>query len=275
MKTIVFIHGMFQNNKSWAKWINYFEQLGYTCIAPAWPLHEGEPKALRESPPAGLGDLRLDEVIMKMTDIVSGLDERPIVIGHSVGGLITQILANRNLVSMGIPIASVAPNRMLSLNWDFFKNSVEITNPFKGDEPMYTDLKSFHASFCNTLDADAAAAAFEETATHDSRNILRDCMLSAGEVDLELPHAPLLFIGGEEDKIVPCQLVEKNSKAYKDKASITAYKQFRNRSHYICGEPKWDEVADYVAEWVGQYVNANEEEIQPQDKILTRPGRAL
>jgi alpha-beta hydrolase superfamily lysophospholipase len=263
MNTIVFIHGMFQNNKSWANWVNYFGQLGYTCIAPAWPLHEGEPKALRENPPAGLGDLRLDQVIMKMTDVVNSTIEKPIVIGHSVGGLITQVLANRGLISMGIPIASVAPNRMLSLDWDFFKNSVQITNPLKGDEPMYTDLESFHANFCNTLNADAAAKAFEETATHDSRNVLRDCMLSTGEVDLDTPHAPLLFIGAEDDKIVPARLVEKNSKAYKDKASTTSYKEFRNRSHFICGEPKWDEVADYIAEWIGQYVNANASPVFP------------
>lgn len=263
MNTIVFIHGMFQNDKSWGNWINYFEQLGYTCIAPAWPMHDGEPRDLRESPPAGLGDLRLDQVIMKMADVVNGLDEKPIVIGHSVGGLITQILANRDLVSMGVAICPVAPNRMLSLDWDFFKNSIKITNPFKGDEPMYTDLESFHTNFCNTLDDDAAAKAFEETATHDSRNILRECMLSAGEVDLDLPHAPLLFIGAGEDKIIPCPLVEKNAKAWTDKTSITTYKQFYNRSHYICGEPKWDEVADYIAEWIGQYVNANEEVSQP------------
>lgn len=262
MKTIVFVHGMFQTNKSWDNWVSYFEQLGYRCIAPAWPLHEGEPKALRDNPPAGLGDLRLNQVIMKMEDVVSSLDEKPIVIGHSVGGLITQVLANQGLISLGVPICSVAPNRMLSLDWDFFKNAMTIANPVKGDEPIYTDLKSFHASFCNTLDDDAAAKAFEETAVHDSRNVLRDCMMQAGEVDLDLPHVPLLFIGAEEDKIVPCKLVEKNAEAYKDRASVTAYREFNNRSHFICGERKWDDVAEFISEWIGQQRDAVENEAE-------------
>src|SRR5688500_3590131 len=104
MKTIVFVHGMFQNDKSWKNWVSYFEQLGYRCIAPAWPLHDGEPKALRENPPAGLGDLRLNQVTMKMEEVVTSLDEKPIMIGHSVGGLITQVLANQGLISLGVPI---------------------------------------------------------------------------------------------------------------------------------------------------------------------------
>lgn len=258
MKTIVFVHGMFQNDKSWKSWVSYFEQLGYRCIAPAWPLHDGEPKALRENPPAGLGDLRLNQVIMKIEEVVTSLGEKPIMIGHSVGGLITQVLANQGLISLGVPIATVAPNRMLSLDWDFFKNAVQITNPLKGDQPMFMDLEAFQSSFCNTLDEEAAAAAYEATATHDSRNVLRDCMLKAGEVDLELPHVPLLFIGAEEDKIVPGKLVYKNSEAYKDRASVTAFKEFNNRSHFICGEPKWDDVAEYISEWIGQQRDAVE-----------------
>lgn len=195
---------------------------------------------------------------MKMEEVVTSLDEKPIVIGHSVGGLITQVLANQGLISLGVAIATVAPNRMLSLDWNFFKNAVTITNPVKGDQPMLMDLESFHHSFCNTLDDEAAAAAYEATATHDSRNVLRDCMGKAGEVDLELPHVPLLFIGAEEDKIVPGKLVEKNSYAYKDKASVTAFKEFNNRSHFICGERKWDDVAEYISEWIGQQRDAVE-----------------
>lgn len=102
-----------------------------------------------------------------------------------------------------------------------------------------------------------AAYAFEETAVHESRNVLRDCMMKTGEVDLELPHVPLLFIGASEDKIIPeRKLVEKNSKAYKDEASITGYREFTGRSHYICGEPGWEEVAQYIARWLEQHVGS-------------------
>ena len=257
-KTIVFIHGMFQNPKSWEKWIAYFTEQGYNCVAPAWPFHDGEPSQLRNNPPAGLGDLMLDDVISAMEKAVMAaggnnveLEDKPIIIGHSVGGLLTQIFVNRNLASFGVPISSVAPNMMMTLDWPFFKNVAAITNPFKGDEPFPQTAESFHEAFCNTLSETEAQRAFQETATFDSRNVLRGCLGPSGHIDLDLPHVPLLFISGKEDQIVPTELVEKNSKAYTDNISGGAdYREFENRSHYICGEPGWEEVAEYIKNWL-------------------------
>lgn len=245
-KTIVFIHGMFQNPKSWKNWIDYFTAHGYNCIAPAWPFHEGEPAALRQNVPAGLGDLELDDLVSTLEKVVFAQGDRPIVIGHSVGGLITQLLVSKGVVGLGVPIATVAPNMMLSLDWGFFKNSISIANPFKGDEPFYQTPEGFHAAFANTLGQEESNKAFEETATHDSRNVLRSCMGPSGHIDLDKPHVPLLFIGAEKDEIIPADLVEKNSKAYTDEHSISEYKEFAGRSHYICNEPGWEEVAAYV-----------------------------
>ena len=75
-------------------------------------------------------------------------------------------------------------------------------------------------------------------------------MGEAGEVDLDIPHAPLLFIGGSEDQIIPPALNEKNANAYTHELSITDFKEFAQRSHFICGEPGWHEVAEYTAEWL-------------------------
>ncbi|WP_199200228.1 alpha/beta hydrolase [Adhaeribacter arboris] len=203
MKTILFVHGMFQNQKSWGNWLHYFSQRGYTCLAPAWPLHEGEPAELRQNPPAGLGDLELNDVVTAIETLILDQETKPIVIGHSVGGLIVQLLANRELIAAGVPIDSVAPNAMVDLDWSFVKNSATIANPLKGNEPIYMDAATFHASFANTLSEAEATLAYEQYATHDSRNVFRDCMGEAGRVDLDLPHVPLLFIAGEKDQIVP------------------------------------------------------------------------
>jgi pimeloyl-ACP methyl ester carboxylesterase len=249
-KTIVFIHGMFQNPESWDKWINHFNQKGYECIAPAWPLHDGSPVDLRDNPPAGLGDLHLQPIVDHFEKIVSALPEKPILIGHSVGGLIVQLLVQKGLAEMGVPIDSVAPNAMLALDWGFMKNSALITNPFKGNEPFYMDLESFQSSFCNTMPPEETQIAHNETATHDSRNVLRDCMGEAGELDLDLPHVPLLFIGGEADEIIPYDLNQKNADAYTDEISITDFKAFPNRGHFICGQTGWEEVADYIGNWL-------------------------
>jgi pimeloyl-ACP methyl ester carboxylesterase len=253
MKNIAFVHGMFQNPKSWQNWNGYFTERGYHCVAPAWPLHDGDPRALRNTPPAGLGELRLAQIIALIEAEVRALD-RPIIIGHSVGGLITQIMVARGLVSAGVAIASVAPNAMIDLDWGFIKNSAIIANPLKGNEPIYMDAKTFHGAFANSLSEDDAARAFEETATHDSRNVLRDCMGADGRIDLDAPHAPLLLIGGEKDEIIPAHLTEKNFNAYTDRASVTEYLTFAGRSHYICNEPGWQEVAEAAFAFVDRNV---------------------
>ncbi|WP_276483852.1 alpha/beta hydrolase [Paraflavitalea pollutisoli] len=248
--TILFIHGMFQNPVSWNKWVLYFESKGYKCQSPAWPFHEGEPEDLRKNIPSELGDLRLETVIDKFAAMAQCCDEPPIVIGHSVGGLIAQVLVSRQLAKAAICISSVAPNRMLAFDWSFLKNTLSIANPLKGDEPFLMDAAGFHANFANCLTKVESDAAFEETATHDSRNILRDCMGVAGEIDMELPHVPLLFIGAQKDEIVPPSLNEKNSKAYKDDGSIADFIEFPHRGHFICGEPGWEEVAEHCYDWL-------------------------
>jgi pimeloyl-ACP methyl ester carboxylesterase len=253
-KTIVFIHGMFQNPKSWEQWIKYFEARGYKCISPAWPLHGGEPAELRTNVPEGLGNLRLETVTDFFTDIVASLPSNPILIGHSVGGLIVQILLNKGLGDLGVAISSVAPNGILALDWGMFKNAVAISNPLKGDEPYFMDEEGFHNSFCNTMTREESDKAFREFAIHDSRNVFRDCMKEAGKINLNLPHAPLLFIAAEKDQICPPELNRKNCEAYTDKGSITEIKEFPDRGHFICGQQGWEEVASFVSGWVEKYV---------------------
>lgn len=250
MQTIIFVHGMFQNPKSWEKWTNYFSTRGYQCVTHAWPYHAGDPAFLRENPAAELGNLRLRDVINAIEDVVRKCDTPPIMIGHSVGGLITQIMVNRGLVAYGVAINSVAPNAMLDFDFSSMKNMAVIANPLKGDEPIYMDAETFHGAFANTLSKDTATHAYNDFATHDSRNVLRDCMGDDGRVDVDKPHNPLLLIAGDKDEIISPELVERNAKAYTDKASVTAYKNFPNRSHYICGEVGWEEVADYAFDWL-------------------------
>ncbi len=247
-QTIVFIHGMFQNAKSWEHWVTYFSRQGYSCLAPSWPLHEGEPTALRSNPPKGLGTLRLNDVLDHFIKIVSELKTPPIAIGHSVGGLVVQKLAERDLIEAGVAIASVAPNRMLAPSWDLIRNGLSIANPFAGDKTVEMTADSFHRNFANVLSRKQSDAAYAMTATHDSRNVLRDCLKGPGQIDLSLSKCPLFFIGAERDRIIPAALCEKNARAYTHRAS---YLQFSNRGHFICGENGWQEVVSSVAAWLG------------------------
>jgi pimeloyl-ACP methyl ester carboxylesterase len=250
-KSIVFVHGMFLNPKSWERWRAFFSEKGYNCSAPAWPHHEGDPARLRNNPPAGLGGLHLQAAEDAIARAAAAHDE-PILIGHSLGGLIVQRLINRGVGSLGIAMCSVAPNKMLSLDWGFFKNSLAITNPLAGNEPYLLDATTFHENFGNAMSRSQSDALYYEYAMHEIRNVLRDIRYDAGRVDVERAHAPLLFVAADKDHVIPPELVGKNARAYSDGASIVDYEVFKNRGHFIYGQPDWMEVAQYIHGWIGE-----------------------
>ncbi|HWY98184.1 MAG TPA: alpha/beta fold hydrolase [Bacteroidia bacterium] len=250
MKNIVFVHGMFQNPKSWIEWIKYFEAKGYNCIAPAYPNHDGEPTELRKNIPSALSSLTLDVVVDSITREISKLDEKPVVIGHSMGGLITQILTNRDLVKAGICVDSAPPAGVISFKWSFLKSNLPVVNPFKGKAPCVMSKEHFHYAFCNVMTKEESDKAYDEFVTPESRNIPRSVM-KYGKIDFKKPHPPLLMIAGSDDNIIPQSLVETNFRKYSDKSSKTELKVFPGRSHFICGQKGWEEVAEDIATWIG------------------------
>lgn len=250
MRPIVFIHGMFMNPKSWDGWIRFFEQRGHSCSAPAWPFHEGEPATLRNNIPTELGKLTLGEVTDVFEKHIRTLPEQPILIGHSMGGLITQLLVARDCAAAGVCIDSAAPNGMLVAKWSFFKSNLPVLNPFKGSSPVLLSKKHFRYTFCNTMSAADSNAAWEKFVVPESRNVARSSSGKAGKIDVAKPHAPLLFIAGEQDHIIPAALNRKNHKAYTDSNSVTDFKEFPGRTHFICGQQNWEEVAQYAASWI-------------------------
>ncbi len=150
-KNIVLIHAMFQNSLSGIAWVHFVEARGYSCTVPDWPLHAGEPKALRAKPSEELGDSSLDEILVVMDAVVRAQPEPPILVGHSVDGPIVQILAARGIGSMVVLIDGGTPYGMMTLDWEFLKNSALIGNSLKGNEPFFTDFDLFKAGFCNAM----------------------------------------------------------------------------------------------------------------------------
>jgi pimeloyl-ACP methyl ester carboxylesterase len=249
-KTVVFIHGMFQNPKSWDNWKKYFEDRGYTCYAPPYPYHDGEPRALRENIDKNLGALTLGKVVDTFAAFIDQLPEKPILIGHSMGGLIVQKLIGMNKGVAGVCIDTAAPKGISILQWSFFKANIPIINPLMGNAPYLPSVKWFQYAFCNTMTMEQARKEYEESVVPESRNVPRSSTGTDGWVDLKKPHSPLLFIVGEKDHIIPSSLNRKNYEAYADKASKKKFKEFSGRTHYICGQDKWQEVADYVISWL-------------------------
>ena len=113
-KQILFIHGAFVSYQCWDEWVPYFESRGYTAIAPPWPFKDADAKTLRSRhPDSKVASLRLTPLINYYIDIIKKMGERPIVIGHSLGGLMTQIIVNRGLAEAGVAIHSVSPHGIM------------------------------------------------------------------------------------------------------------------------------------------------------------------
>lgn len=249
-RTIVFIHGMFLTPKSWRGWRRFFEERGYRCLAPAWPYHEEEPSRLRRRVPAGAGDLELAPIVEEFSSVAAAEPEPPVLIGHAVGGLVAQAVVARGLARAAVCLCSMPPNRMLSPRWSFLRNGAAIMNPLRGDRPFAMTERRFRRAFANRLTPEQAREAYSELVVPDSRNVMRSCLGKAGRLDLARPHAPLLFVAAEDDKIIPGRLSRRNAAAYRDEGSVVDFKAFPGRGHFILGEPGWEEVASYVDGWL-------------------------
>ncbi len=254
-KTIVFVHGMFQNPKSWTQWKTYFEARGYTCHTPAYPFHEGEPSELRAHIPAGLGKLTFAQVIESLSTFIDSLPEKPILIGHSMGGLSVQKLLDIGKGVAAIAIDSAPPQGITSYEWSFLRANFPTVNPLMGNSPCLPSVSWFQYAFCNTMSMEETQREYDLYVVPESRNVPRSSTTDQSHIDFRKPHSPLLFIAGEKDHIIPASLNMKNFNAYTDRGSIRAFKMFPDRTHYICGQKNWEEVAAYCAEWLEKLEN--------------------
>lgn len=249
---IVFIHGLFMNPDSWQGWKLFFEKEGYTCHTPAYPFHAGNPLEIKKKFEPALGHLTFSRVEEELIHFIDSLPEKPIVIGHSMGGLLAQKLVQKNKCGAAVLIDSAPPKGVVSLKLSFLRANFPVINPFKGNSVFEPSIKWFHYAFCNTMSLHETKEIFERYVVPESRNIARDSTGAAGKIDFKKPHAPMLFIAGEKDNIIPAGLNKKNFEAYTDENSRREFKLFKDRSHYICGQQGWETVASYVNGWISQ-----------------------
>jgi pimeloyl-ACP methyl ester carboxylesterase len=249
-REVVFIHGMYMNGQSWAPWVDRFAGHGYVCHSPSWPYHDGTPAALRRDIDPGLGSLTFGKVTEYFKAFIDTLPERPILIGHSVGGLQTQKLVNDGYATLGVAISPAPPRGLLSFDPHFFRANFPHTNPFAGNRPVIMTHKRFHYTFCNTMTRQASDEAFEAYVVPESRNVPRSTLTRQGRIDFARPHVPLLLIAAEKDHLTPASLIKKNAKAYKASGGILDFKEFPGRSHFICNQEGWEQVADHTLDWL-------------------------
>jgi alpha-beta hydrolase superfamily lysophospholipase len=122
-RAVVFLHGAFMTPLAWEHWQSWFESRGHRCLAPAWPGHDRKVADLRAAhPDPELARLRLAAIIDHSATEVAALDPKPIVIGHSMGGLVAQLLVNRDMVAAGVAIHSAPPARVFTTSWSYIRS---------------------------------------------------------------------------------------------------------------------------------------------------------
>lgn len=249
-KTIVLIHGLFVNNTSWAAWKTYFETQGYTVHTPANPGHEGNPADLRKNIQPGLTKVGFEDVVMNIVKLIDTLPEKPIVIGHSLAGLVVQKLIELDKAVAGVSIDGAPPKNVLA-PWQTIKMVLPVVNPFKTGTPYMGTKEWYHRAFFNNYTKSESDVFYHEIAVPESRKIAWDSLLKPfAKIDFKKAHNPLLFIGGENDTIFPATFTKKIAGSYKDPNSQVDFKSFAGRSHFIAGEKGWEEVAEYVLNWI-------------------------
>jgi len=259
--TIVLIHGLWLTPRSWEGWIDRYQKAGYNVLAPSWPGLEGEVEAIRKDPSA-LKGLKLKTVVDHYERIIRKLDAPPIIMGHSFGGLIVQMLVDRGLGSAGVVIDSAqsagVPVLPLSTIW---ATITVLGNPFTFNGTSSLSPKKFNYAFTNELNEVESKKVYDRYQIPGSNRILWDGALSllnpnaSSKVNYANNNrAPLLFIAGGNDHLVPPAINKANMRKYvKNSSAVTDYREFPNRTHHTVGQKGWEEVADFALQWA----NAN------------------
>jgi pimeloyl-ACP methyl ester carboxylesterase len=249
---VVFIHGMYLTPDSWQHWERYFEAQGFNTHSPAWPLHDLSIEEQRNLHPSDtLAALSLDEVVEHYRTYISTLDEKPIVVGHSMGGLIAQLLLQEDLIAAGIAIHSGPPQGVISVEPAFLKANWPMLNPLiSAAEPLLLTFKQFQYGFVNGMDLAEQEQAYADNIVPESRRVGRATTTRAAALNTELARGPLLLISGGRDRTITPSLNYANFSAYHDTPAITDYKQFPERNHWTIKQEGWENVADFIIQWV-------------------------
>ena len=254
---IVLIHGLWMTPKSWDTWAERFRAAGHDVIVPGWPgIDDRAVEDIRNNPEP-LKGIGLKQIADNYERIIRALPEKPIIIGHSFGGLLTQLMVQRDLAAAAVAIDSVPAQGVLTLKWSFIRSLWPVLNPFiPASRPYYMPFDHFQYSFANDLPLEEQRAGYDRDIVPESRRLARGALSRAARVDFQRPHAPLLMIAGEKDHIMPPSVNRSNAKHWAKSPAITEYVEFPGRSHWICAEPGWEEVADHALDWALAHTRA-------------------
>ncbi|HEY5854864.1 MAG TPA: alpha/beta fold hydrolase [Aldersonia sp.] len=255
--TVVLVHGLWMTPRSWEHWVPHYEARGFTVVTPSYPGFDIEVEALRENPDV-IANLTVPETVDHLAGIVESVDTPPIIMGHSFGGTLTQLLLARGLGAAAVAIDS-APTEGVRVNPPSQARSLfpVLKNPKNRHRAAGFTPDEFHYAFTNTLSESDSREVYDRYHIPSPGRWVWDYGLIANFkpghqetwVDFDADRAPLLFIAGGADHIMPPSVNKSNAHHYHKSPAVTDYHEFEGRSHWTCGEPGWETVADYALDW--------------------------
>ena len=260
--TIVLVHGLWMTPRSWEGWVAHYEAQGYRVLTPGYPGFEIEVEALREQPEVIAGQ-EVPTILDHISGMIRELDSPPVIMGHSFGGTLTQLLVARGLGCAAVVIDS-APTEGVRVNPPSQVKSLfpALKNPANRHRAVGFTPEEFHYAFTNTLSREESDKVHERYHIPAPGSFVWDYGLIANFkpgrqetwVDYKFDdRAPLLFIAGGADHIMPASVNKSNAKHYKKSSATTDYHEFPDRDHWTCAAPGWEEVADLALSWAVEH----------------------
>lgn len=256
-RPVVFIHGLWLHATSWTPWVDLFASAGYRPSAPGWPHEPATVEAARANPDA-VANLSIDEVTDHYAQIISALDEPPVIIGHSFGGLFAEKLLGQGLGVAAVAIDPAQIKGVLPLPLAQLRAGLPaLGNPANLHRSVALTEKEFRFGFGNAVSETESAELYERwTIPSPARPLFQAAaanfvMHSQAAVDTDnTERGPLLLISGTADHTVPDVVTKSTLKQYRDNTAITELKQFEGRGHSLTIDSGWREVAESVLEWL-------------------------
>ena len=256
---VVFVHGLWLLSSSWDRWRALFEEQGYTTLAPGWP---DDPQTVEEAneDPDTFAHKRVGQITQHYLDAIGQLKRKPVVIGHSFGGLIAQKLAGEGVAAVTVAIDSAPYRGVLPLPLSSLKSaSAVIGNPANYNRSVPLTYEQFHFAFANAVEEDEAHQLYETFAVPGSGVPLFQAATAnlnpwtEAQVDTRNPErGPLLLLSGEKDHTVPWAITHASYELQKRNPSVTQIREMPNRGHSLTIDHGWREVAETALAFIAQ-----------------------
>ena len=257
----VFVHGLWLLPSSWDRWAEVFDAAGYAALAPGWP-DDPETVAEANANPDTFANKTVGDVADHFAEVIGKLDRKPVVIGHSFGGLMAQILAGRGLSTATVAIDPAPFRGVLPLPVSALRSaSPVLTHPANRHRAVPLTYEQFRYAFANAVDEDEARQLYDAYAVPAPGAPLFQAATAnfnpwtEVKVDRKNPdRGPLLIISGEKDHTVPWAIANASfKKQKKNKEAVTEIVEMSGRGHALTIDSGWREVADTALEFVRRF----------------------